>query len=118
MPFVIRDANGAITGIYNQAVEGGEEVAVDDPALQAFIQATAPLDQEKADEWLRSDLAMTRVMEDLIDILMEKNVVNITDFPDGAQRKLITRRGKRSEMLYVTSLFEGIDDEFDGGGYL
>jgi len=113
MPFIVRDPEGNIAGIYNQAVEGGEEVAADDPELSAFVQATAP--QEGTEEWVHSDLGLARVMEDLVDILIEKNLINFTDFPTGAQKKLLERRGLRKEFAYVASLF-GEDEEENGEG--
>lgn len=110
MPFIVRDPEGNIAGVYNQPVEGGEEIAADDPALSAFVQETAP--QESTEEWAHSDLGLARVMEDLVDILIEKNVINFTDFPDGAQKKLLERRGFRKEFAYVASLF-GAPEESD-----
>jgi len=119
MPYVIRDTNGAIAGVYNQPVEGAEEVAADDADLLAFIAATTPAAAGALDEWVQADLALARVMEDLIDILIDKNMINFTDFPEGAQKKLLGRRGMRKEMVYVASLFEGMEsDESDGGGFL
>ncbi len=112
MPFIVRDLEGNIVGVYNQPVEGGEEVAADDPGLSEFVQATAP--QEGMENWVNSDLGLARVMEDLVDILIEKNLINFTDFPHGAQKKLLERRGLRKEFAYVASLFG--DDDTDGGG--
>ena len=86
MPYVYRDAQGAIAAVYDQPVDGGEEVAVDDPALTAFIQKNLPT--VPSDEWVQSDLALARVMEDLIEILIDKKVLMFTDFPEGAQKKL------------------------------
>ena len=113
MAYVVRDSEGKIAGVYNQPVEGGEELAADDTELMAFINATAPVPAEEG-EWVHSDLALARVMEDLVDILIEKNVINFTDFPDGAQKKLLERRGMRKEFAYVASLF-GSPDGDDGG---
>ncbi len=114
MPFIVRDPEGNIAGVYNQPVEGGEEVASDDPELSAFVRETAP--QEVAEEqWVHSDLGLARVMEDLVDILIEKNLINFTDFPDGAQKKLLERRGLRKEFAYVASLF-GSPEEDEGHG--
>ena len=42
MPFIIRDESGRIAGVFNQPVEGGEEVGDDDEELQAFVRDTAP----------------------------------------------------------------------------
>tara|TARA_R110000787_G_scaffold274979_1_gene383217 strand:+ start:61235 stop:61603 length:369 start_codon:yes stop_codon:yes gene_type:complete len=110
MPYVYRDAEGAIAAVYEQPVEGGEEVAVDDSALIAFIQKNVPV--AVTDEWVQSDLALARVMEDLIEILIDKKVMMFTDFPEGAQKKLLERRGFRKEFSYVEGLFG--DDEFGG----
>ena len=57
-----------------------------------------------ADEWLRADLALARVTEDLITILMDKGVISFTDLPAGAKEKIIARQGLRSEVSYVASL--------------
>ena len=75
------------------------------------------------DDWVQSDLALSRVIEDLIDILIEKKLIVFTDFPEGAQKKLIERRGLRKEFSYVEGLFA--EDNFtpeggqgSGGGFL
>jgi len=114
MPFIVRDPEGNIAGVYNQPVEGGEEVAADDPGLVAFVQATAP--QEGTEDWVNSDLGLSRVIEDLVDILIEKNVINFTDLPVGAQKKLLERRGLRKEFAYMESLFGSPEDDANGEG--
>lgn len=118
MPFVHKDADGKILAVYTEAVEGAVEVAPDDPALRAFIQENIPA-VDAGDEWFQSDLALARVMEDLIDILVQKKVILFTDFPTGAQKKLLERRGLREEFSIVEDLFGGEeeDDSFaDEGG--
>ena len=118
MPFVHRDADGNILAIYMEFVEGTEQVAENDPALKIFVQQNIP-SAAALDEWKQSDLAVARVMEDLISILMEKKVILFTDFPEGAQEKLRSRSGLRKQVSYVDDLFGtgGDDDDFgDGGG--
>ena len=51
-----------------------------------------------------SDLEMARITEDLIDLLIGRNIINFTDFPGMAQRKLINRRALRSNMSALTNL--------------
>lgn len=111
MPFVYRDGDGNIQAVYEQPVEGGEEVAADDPALKAFVQRNLP-STDLQDDFVQSDLALARVMEDLIEILIDKKVIMFTDFPEGAQQKLLARRGLRKEFSYVEDLFVS-DDDFD-----
>lgn len=117
MPYVYRDADGSILAVYEQAVDGCEEVSADDPALHAFAEKHLP--RPPQDEWVQSDLALARVMEDLIEILIDKKVIMFTDFPAGAQKKLLERRGLRKEFSYVEDLFVGgedFGDDDDNGG--
>jgi len=113
MPYVYRDANGNILAVYEEHVEGCEEIASNDPALRAFIEKNIPA-AGMGNEWVQSDLALARVLEDLIGLLIEKKVIMFTDFPKGAQKKLLERRGLRKEFSYVEDLFGG-DEDFGGG---
>ncbi|MCU6670409.1 tryptophan synthase subunit beta [Enterobacteriaceae bacterium H4N4] len=77
------------------------------------------------DEWLRqretreatltqlrqSDLEMVRVLEDLIEVLMSKGVVSITDLPPAAQAKLTNRAQARRSLSGLEGL---IADEDEG----
>jgi len=115
MPFVHKDADGKILAVYTEPVEGGVEVAPDDPALRTFIHDNIP-DVDATQEWVQSDLGLARVMEDMIDILVQKKVILFTDFPLGAQKKLLERRGRREEFSIVEDLFGGNDDDDDSYG--
>ena len=57
------------------------------------------------DEWVQSDLELVRVVEDLVEVLIDKGVFMFNELPGGAQRKLNTRRGRRKEMDLMESLF-------------
>lgn len=112
MPFVRRDADGVIDAVFAHAEgEAVEELPHGHPELLQYlgIDANAIID---ADEWLRADLALARVIEDLITILMDKGVISFTDLPPGAQEKIIARQGLRSEVSYVASLFGNDDENF------
>jgi hypothetical protein len=100
--------------------EGPEEVPPNDPELGVFLQNTL-IDAVAQRHWVESDLGLARVMEDLVDLLIEKNVFRFYDLPEAAQQKLIQRRGLRREFAYVETLFgDGDDNEFveaaDGDG--
>ena len=123
MAFVKRAADGKITAASLQATEdAGEELPLDDPELSQFLQQSL-LEYAARRPWVVSDLGLARVMENLIDLLIEKNVFRFHDLPEAAQEKLIQRRGLRREFAYVETLFgEADDDDFvevaDGDGYL
>jgi len=119
MPFVHVDANGKILAVYTEQVEGTREVAPDDAALKEFIQQNIPSvgGIDTGDEWVQSDLALARVIEDLIEVLLDKKLIMFTDFPAGAQKKLLDRRGLRKEFDLVEDLFgDGNDENFDDDG--
>ena len=109
MPYVIRDANGTIAAIYGDPVEGSVEIAADDMELRAFMSQGSP---EAAARWqfIESDLALVRVLEDLIGVLVDKGVILFTDLPPPAQRKLMARSGLRKEFSYVEKLFGSGED--------
>ncbi len=113
MPFVHKDAQGKILAVYTEPVKGAHEVAPNDPGLKAFIQANIP-STEPTDDWAQSDLGLVRVIEDLIEVLIDKKLIMFTDFPEGAQRRLLDRRGLRKEFDLVEDLF-GDGEEIVGG---
>ena len=127
MAFVKRDADGKIAAVSRQATEEApEEVPLDDPELGIFLQHNL-LDYAAQRHWVESDLSLARVMEDLVDLLIEKNVFRFHDLPEMAQQKLIQRRGLRREFAYVETLFgdteddefvEAADDDGEDEGYL
>jgi hypothetical protein len=69
MPFVKRDATGALAALFRErAADATEYLAPDHPAVRAFA-AAAPAEPTARARLLDSDLDMIRVYEDLIDVL-------------------------------------------------
>ncbi|MDP6804261.1 MAG: hypothetical protein QF902_02875 [Rhodospirillales bacterium] len=115
MPFVRRDQSGKISAAFNQRGEDDlEEVAIDDPELTAHLTESM-IDFAAAREWMEPDLAIARVTEDLIELLIEKGVFRLTDTPEAAQNKLMQRRGLRKTFAYVENLFADPDDDPSAG---
>mgnify|MGYP001333391508 CR=1 FL=1 len=124
MPFVRRDAEGRIVAVFHQKVEGGlEEVDPESQELSDFL-TSAHLNEGVNQDFIASDLGLARVLEDLIDLLIEKGVFRFTDLPEAAQSKLLARRGLRKEFAYVEALFSpdedviAADNEADEEGFL
>ena len=91
MPFVRRDAQGALVSLHRHADDASAEwLAHDDAQVIAFLgqSPAAGFDQLDAD--------FIRVLEDLIDALIRQRVINITDLPPAAQRKLYSRKDHRA----------------------
>lgn len=96
MPFIKRDAQGNIVAV--SLVSEGDawaEVPADFPALLDFNKTLTRSDTRLT----TSDLALARVLEDLIDLLVDKAVIRFTDLPEAAQKKLTERRSVRASML-------------------
>lgn len=66
-------------------------VAPNDPFVAEIL--AKKLDQESSQELLTSsDQDMMRVLEDLIDLLTEKRLIQFTELPMAAQKKLLSRK--------------------------
>ena len=109
MPFVSRNEQGAITGVFNKPTPiAREQLDLDDTELRRYLESddsSAPHDALAA-----SDREMARIVEDLIEVLIAKNVINFTDFPTEAQRKMLRRRNLRRSLSTLKNL---VDDEDD-----
>jgi hypothetical protein len=106
MPYVRRRADGRIDSLHRQAVEGGEFLPDDHAEVQAFVGN----DPATRDDFSRLDADFVRVIEDVIDTLIVKNVINITDLPEQAQAKLFARKSFRERVSKSSlRLFEPTD---------
>lgn len=123
MPYVMRNDEGRIVAVLSEQVEGSEMVSANDPDLGRFLAADSP-EQRAQRELMESDLGLIRVIEDLINVLVERGVIMFNDFPEPVQRKLLMRSGMRKEFSYVDDLFNADDNAFlpppdeDGEGFL
>lgn len=69
-------------------------VAPDNPTVARILEAK--LDQQASQELLSSsDQEMMRILEDLIDLLTEKRLIQFTELPLAAQKKLLSRKWVR-----------------------
>ena len=95
MPFIRRNAEGIVDSLHRASGEGIEFLPDDHPDLRAFLAAASPATAEKGERFAELDADFVRVIEDVIDTLISKNVINITDLPIEAQTKLFGRKGYR-----------------------
>lgn len=109
MPYVTRDTDGKIVGISDRPTEQGQEqLSPDHPDVVAYLQHASP--SVMMDELSRSDLEMARIVEDLIDVLISRNILNFTDLPLPAQRKLVGRQKLRRNLSVLTNLVSDRDE--------
>jgi len=91
MPFIRRNAQGTVDSLHRRDDGGAEFLPDDHPDVRAFLGGGA----SQGDEFASLDADFIRVIEDVIDTLISKNVINITDLPLEAQTKLFGRKGYR-----------------------
>jgi hypothetical protein len=106
--FVSRNGQGEITAVSREATqEIAERLDPGDPELSQFLHGAAGQGARSA---LRaSDLEVVRVLEDLIEVLIEKGVIQFTELPEAAQKKLLQRKGlRRSSDLTLFDDDEGL----------
>nr|WP_295772139.1 hypothetical protein [Rhodoferax sp.] len=98
---VSRNADGSIQSVSRQPQPGSETLEENHPDIQQFFKAEPAFDAV--------DAGFVRVLEDLIDTLILKNVIHQTDLPVAAQKKLMVRKGLRNRIHGALNLL-GNDD--------
>jgi len=96
MPYVRRLADGRIDSLHREPAPGVEErLETLHPEVQAFLGRSSGID-----EFARLDAEFVRVIEDVVDTLIVKNIINITDLPVEAQAKLFARKSFRERVTH------------------
>jgi hypothetical protein len=113
MPYVQRDLAGKIVAVSSSPSEVTREwVEEGSHDLNVFLLDMAlgkeGLDQSVVRSLGETDLAMVRVVEDIVDLLIEQNLLRFTDLPTPAQEKLLQRR-KLRESVNPIGLMKGED---------
>jgi hypothetical protein len=104
MPYVYRNSDGRIIGLSDAAPEGNaEELDLSHPEVQEFLQ-------NAKNELSSSDTDTIRVIEDLVDVLIRKKLILLTDLPVPAQLKLSERQRMRNELNALDNLMVGEED--------
>src|SRR5258707_597978 len=112
MPYVIRDADGKIVQVFDQPVTGkSEQVPVDSDEYKRYVDDHAAHSTEELRRQLAaSDSGMARLVEDLVDVLINKGVIKFTDLPAAAGAKYLERPSTRERLHSYKNL---IVDEKD-----
>ena len=111
MPYIRRDAAGLISSLHRDAPDPSAEFLPDEHAeVRAFLNLG------ESDEFAKLDAGFVRVLEDVIDTLIAKHLINITDLPSEAQAKLFSRKSFRERRgSQALSLFGDFDPTFPSG---
>ncbi|MFC6669392.1 hypothetical protein [Marinobacterium aestuariivivens] len=102
MLYAIRNAEGRIVGLTETAGDGTEPIDMKNREVLEFLSINDGSFSPEA--FLdRSDAGTVRIIEDMIDILIAKNIILFTDFPLASQTKLLSRKLARSYLQPETA---------------
>lgn len=111
MLFALKDEQGQIVAVGEKPVtDEWVEVDLEDEGVYAFLQrnpTTGGMVMQAA------DADFIRVLEDVIDLLIDKSIMQFTELPGAVQKKLLNRRRYRDELRNKdTTHLLGSDDTF------
>lgn len=129
MPYIKRNIDGEIVALFREPNSDAgiwENLPIEDAEVQNFLShsdaspspesphSLGGVEVTEAIERLdATDRAMIRVIEDLIEILIEKNIITVTDLPEATQEKLLNRKKIRQllgDLHFAAGLVEDDDD--------
>lgn len=92
--FIKRDQQGQIVAVSQTPIDGfTSSVCTDEQELHQFLKTNCPSNSLE-----ESDADFIRVLDDLINLLVEQRVIQFTDLPMAAQRKLFARESLRKNV--------------------
>lgn len=98
MLFIERDEQGAIRAICRgEETPNREPASLLDDEVLSFLKESGEIDA-LTQVLASSDNSLIRVLEDLIDVLITKNVLLFTDLPQEAQEKIRRRKDIRRQL--------------------
>jgi hypothetical protein len=104
MPYVKRNTEGRVISLSDESDDAcNEELELAHPDVRAFLETARQA-------LTSSDSETIRVIEDLIDVLVQKKLILLTDLPHAAQMKLTERQRMRNEINVLDNLMVGEDD--------
>lgn len=95
--YIKRDDDGRIEIVSREETpECREYLAADSPEVLAFLMEAEA--SPGAVRFKASDLAFVRVLEDVIELLMDKGVISFMELPEAAQQKVMERQTLRRRL--------------------
>jgi hypothetical protein len=105
MPYVLKDIMGNIKAVsLSDAVPLGDDWQPIDIAQYMHCLESA---MSRVDPFRESDIHLARVLEDLIGVLIERDIIRFTDLPEAARKRLLDRQALRGQTQLSDILDEG-----------
>lgn len=112
MVYVERDAQGRLLRVEQQPFDGAEHMAVENEELHSWLKMKEEV-KARLDRLNSTDLELVRVLEDVIIVLVERNVIQYTDLPLAAREKLDQRAVARADLEGLQTLLR--EDQHNPG---
>lgn len=109
MAYIQRDQHGKIIAVFESPQTNAQESLLpDSPELLEYLVNTADKDEART-ILSTSDIALIRVLEDLVNTLIDNKVILFTDLPLAAREKLASREKIRGHLNSLDNLMS--DDQ-------
>lgn len=113
MLYALKDENQTVIAVSDSPLSEEWQLAdMEDPAVIRFLQNNPEIGSQIM---ASSDADFIRVLEDVIDLLIKKQIIQFTELPNPVQDKLLKRRHFRETLLSdedVTHLLDSEDTIF------
>jgi hypothetical protein len=113
MPYIQRNNTGEVVALTTSSHDGaGEWAESNHPEVLLFLAGKREADRTELTnnlELLAADLSMIRVIEDVIDILISKNIIIFSELPLPVQEKLLKKKGHREKLFGVGDILSNDD---------
>ncbi len=93
MAYILKNAQGEVIAASTSENPGAGWEYVENNAKVYLDYLESAL--VKSNTFRESDIQLARVLEDLINLMIERNLIRFTDFPEAAQRRLNQRQSMR-----------------------
>lgn len=96
MLYVERGSDGRIIALHSTLSSvAQEQKSMTDEEVLAFLSSAGSWEQLMS----MSDFGAVRIIEDLIDLLVHKNIINFTELPEHAQKRIWERKSLREKFV-------------------
>lgn len=97
MPYVRRNEEGQVESLHRDPVDGASEfLETQHPDVYGFFRGSRA--GPESETFRRLDAEFVRVIEDVVDALFLRKILNIGDIPERAQAKLLERKSFRENL--------------------
>ncbi len=110
--YVKRNAQGRIIAVSEEVTaDFAETLPADHEELNRFFNGEGT-ERSTRQAFAESDLDFVRVVEDLVELLVEKNLICFTELPREAQKKMAARKSLRQGIVDKLDLLDMSQDDF------